>query len=139
MNEILRLALVAAQTVATANAPPPPRARPFFVVIAVMTIVICVLIASGFILTGLWIFLLPYLGPVGTPLVLGGVLLLKAGVFLLLLRIHPARAVTTTAAPVSLRQLAPVVAEAEQLFSDHKLTALTAALLAGLVVGTRRA
>ena len=137
MNEILRLVLVAAQAAATAQ-PPPPRARPYLVAVGALTIAICLAIASGFILTALWVFLLPYLGPVWTPLALAGMLLLTAGAVVLVLRTRPARAATPATAPVSISQFAPILAEAGQVFNDHKLTVLIAALLAGVVAGSRR-
>ena len=137
MREILQLALAAAQAV-TAAQQPKPRVRPYCVVVLAVGIFLCLLAASGLLLTALWLFLLPYLGPVGTPLALAGIMLIKAGAYLLWLRIGRSRPAATAPASISAADLAPVLAEAERLFRANKLSALTAALLAGLVVGARR-
>ena len=103
-----------------------------------MGIVLCLLTASALVMTAAWLFLLPYLGPIGTPLALAGIVLIKAGICLLWLRFGLSRPAPTPPASISTADLAPVLAEAERLFCTHKLSALTAALLAGLVAGARR-
>jgi hypothetical protein len=137
MQEILQLALLAAQAVTAAN-PPKPRARPYCVAGGVVWIALCLLTANGLLLTAAWLFLLPMLGPAGTPLALAGVVLIKAGAILLWLRSRSSRAALATPQPLPAAHLAPILAEAERMFSANKLPALTAALLAGLLAGVRR-
>lgn len=137
MRELLQLALAAAQA-ATAAQPTKPRVRPYCVVVVAVAIFLCLLTASGLVLTAAWLFLLPYLGPAGTPLALAGIVLIKAGAYLLWLRIRLSRPAPAASPAVSAAQLAPALAEAERIFAANKLSALAAALLAGLVAGARR-
>ena len=137
MQEILRLALMAAQAMAATN-PPQPRVRPYCVVGGVAGILLCLLTASGLVTAAAWLFLLPHLGPVGTPLVLAGIVLVKACAILLWLRWRSPRPVPAAPLSASVADLAPILAEAERMFSANKLPTLMAALLAGLVVGGRR-
>ena len=141
MQDILRMALVAAQAVAAAN-PPQPRARPYCIVGGVAGILLCLLTASGLVTAAAWLFLLPHLGPVGPPLVLAGIMLIIATAILVWLRLRASPPAPAAPLAVSVADLVPIVAplltEAERLFRANKLTTLTAALLAGLTVGARR-
>ena len=86
----------------------------------------------GCVLTGLWIFLLPHVGPVGAPLVVGGLLLLAS--FALLASTRTARIPPPAAPPVDILP-ALAVAEVTDLLKAHKGSVLLAAVLAGLTAG----
>jgi hypothetical protein len=80
----------------------------------------------------LWIWCVPHLGQAGAALVVAGFLLALALVALALMRhlLHPRRAPRRAdAAPEML------VAEAIQLFKEHKISVLMAAFVAGLEAG----
>lgn len=79
---------------------------------------------------GFWIFLLPHVGPVGAPVIVGGVL------FLVSLGILAARrlAVRVPPPPAEIPQ-ALSLADATALLKDQKAPVLFAALLAGLAAG----
>ena len=91
--------------------------------------VLCWLAASGCLLVALWLFLL---GPVGTPLLIGCLLALKAVGILLWLRYGLAR--PPAPAPVAIAPAA-LLAEAERLFKANTAPVLISALLVGLFVG----
>ena len=137
MQELVRLALLVARALA-ATQPPRPRVHPFRVAAGLVTVLLCLVTAGGCLLAALWLYLLPYLGPVGTPLVLAGALLIKAGVILLWLRLHLKRHSAANAPSSAAAELAPALAEVEQIVRTHKLSSLSAALLTGLALGTRR-
>lgn len=86
----------------------------------------------GCVMTGLWLFLLPHVGPVGAPLIVGGILLLAS--VALLASIRTSRAPPP---PVPSVDILPALAIAEitNLFKAHKGSALIAAVLAGLTAG----
>jgi hypothetical protein len=131
MQSLIRLALMAAQLIAVPQ-PAPPRVRPWCVAAGVSAVVVCWLAASGCLLTALWLFLLPLLGPAGTPLVIGCLLALKAASILLWLRYGLARP-----APPAPSVIAPAVllAEADRLFKANTGPVLMTALLVGLFAG----
>jgi hypothetical protein len=123
---------MAAQLVAV----PQPAQRPsrrWCVVAGVAAVVVCWLAASGCLLTAVWLFLLPLLGPVGTPLVIGCLLLLKAASILLWLRYGLARPCAPAPAAIA---PAVLLAEAERLFKANTGPVLMTALLVGLFAGT---
>jgi len=131
MQSLIRLALMAAQ-MAVAPQPTQPRVRPWFVAAGVAVAVACWLAASACLLTALWLFLLPTLGPAATPLVIAVLLVLKAAGILLWLRYGLARpAAPASAAIVPLALLA----EADRLFKANTAPVLMTALLVGLFVG----
>ena len=109
MQELVRLALLVARALA-ATQPPRPRVHPFRVAAGLVTVLLCLVTAGGFLLAALWLYLLPYLGPVGTPLVLAGALLIKAGVILLWLRLHLKRHSAANAPSSAAAELAPALA-----------------------------
>jgi hypothetical protein len=78
----------------------------------------------------LWIALIPSLGPAGAPLVVAGVCLVFAGILgliaWLLLRRRRAR-------PADGLQLDAILTEAGRLINEHKVAALLAAALAGML------
>jgi hypothetical protein len=136
MQEILRLALLAAQTVAAAK--PQPRIRPYRVIVGAFGICLCIATAAGFGLTAAWLWLLPQLGPVITPLALAGGLVILAGLILIWMRARSTPPAPAQPLANAVADIAPALAEAQRLFNAHKITALTAVLLAGLMVGSRR-
>ncbi len=131
------MALAAAQAMAASKAPQ-PQGQPCCAAVAMLGISLSLLAAHGFLLAALWAWLFPNLGPALTPLALAVVLLVEAAGFLLLLRRHASTAPPATLLSLSTAQLAPVLAEAQHLFNDHKLTSLLAAMLAGVAAGARR-
>ena len=138
MENLIHLALTLAQAIIP---PPPPRPRisPFVLALAAVSLTICALVAAVFYLIAIWRFLLPYLGPVGTPLAIAGLATLKAIVILLWLHFaknRPAPA-AAMAQPSPVAAIAAQVAEAEALVKEHKTSALVAALLVGLMAGRK--
>jgi hypothetical protein len=133
MQDLLRLALLAVQ--AMTSDPPPPVTRPFWGLAAAACVSLCLLVASGLLLTACWLFLLPHLGAAGTPALLGVIALANAGAILLWLRARTTPKAPPPAAPVD---IAPILAEAQRLFDAHRPTAFATALLAGLALGARR-
>ena len=136
MQSLIRLALLAAQLLAVPQ-PAQPRVRPWCVAAGVSAVVVCWLAASGCLLTALWLFLLPLLGPAGTPLVIGGLLALKAASILLWLRYGLARPAAPPPAVIAPAVIAPAVllAEADRLFKANTGPVLMTALLVGLFAG----
>jgi hypothetical protein len=139
MRELLQLALLAAQAVA-ASKPQPPQERPYVVVTCVVGITLCMLVAEGFLVTAIWLFLLPVLGSAFTALALAGIVLVKAGLIAVWLRLKPSRATPHATAPAMhpLALLPPVLEEAGRMFNAHKAPSLMAAMLIGLVVAARQ-
>lgn len=92
----------------------------------------CAAVGLGCVLAALWLFLLPYLGPVGAPLAIGGSLLLVGLVVVALGRIS-----RSFQPPAPLHNVLPAlaVAEATNLLKDHKSSVLIAAVIAGLTSG----
>ena len=131
MQSLIRWALLAAQLVAVPQPPAPPRRHPWCIAAGAAAAVLCWLAASLCLLTALWLYLLPLLGPVGTPLVIGCLLALKAAAILLWLRHGQA---SPTPAPAAI-QPAALLAEAERLFKANTAPVLMSALLVGLFVG----
>ncbi len=142
MRELLQFALLAAQAVAAAQ-PAPPQVRPPWRlrcrIAGLAIVVLCILIAGGFILTALWLFLVPLIGPLFTALVIAGLALLKAICIAVALRYWPTASVAAVPSPVP-SPLSPAVllAEAAAVFKANKAPVLFAALLAGAVAGTAK-
>jgi hypothetical protein len=90
---------------------------------------VLMLVALGCVATALWIFTLPFLGPVGAPLVVAAtlsiVILILATAAWLIIR-HSRRGSGAGAAPQLL------LSEAMRLFSEHKGAVLLAAVVAGM-------
>jgi hypothetical protein len=99
--------------------------------------VLFVVAALGCAAAALWLFALPYVGPVYAPLIVAGVLLLIALVILAVAR-GVLRRQRATPASVTSAELAALLEAAEPLLQEHKGTVLLAALVAGLVAGGRR-
>ena len=89
--------------------------------------------AWGCACAALWIALIPSLGPAGAPLVVAGACLLLAGILALVawLAVHRRRA-----RPVDGLQLDAVLTEAGRLINEHKVAALLAAALAGMLAAS---
>ncbi len=129
MSNFLQLALMAAQAVAAMKSSPPP-GRAWCRIAGVASMALCLLIASGFLLAALWLFLEPRLGAIQTALLIAALLALKATVIALLLRYW--RPTRKASAPIE----ALPVAELMAVFNTHKMPALLAALAAGVIAGT---
>lgn len=84
-------------------------------------------------LIALWIYVIPFVGPAGAPLVVGGVLLLIGLIFLLLARKRPVAAV-----PQPARVAQQNAVEAENLFKQHKGALLLALFTAAFQSGVSR-
>jgi hypothetical protein len=104
----------------------------------------CVTLATAFaiasvgcVVTALWVFVLPEVGPVGAPLIAAAALFLVCLPLLLIAQsvlrrprqTLPARALPDAAIPALL------IAEASRLLEENKGAALLAALLAGATAG----
>lgn len=92
------------------------------------------LAALGCAATALWIFALPALGPVGAPLVVAAVLstlILVLAMAIWLIHRGGRRQASADTDPQLL------LAGATRLFSEHRAAALLAAVVAGVVAGTR--
>ncbi len=98
--------------------------------IAAGAVALCLVGALACALTALWIYLLPHIGPVGAPLIVSSVLLLIAAGVLMRKPRPPAPRAPEIAPEALLR-------EASRLLKAYKVEALIAALLAGLVAGSR--
>ena len=137
MQELLRLALAATQA-RVAERSPPPRVRPLGVALALVVMVPCLAAANILLLVALWACLMPFCGPVGTPLAVAGALLLEAAGCLPLLCRRPVPQASAPVAPLLMTDLLPGVAEAGRMLGEHKHAGLLAALLAGVAAGSRR-
>lgn len=93
----------------------------------------CGVAAIACALVALWLYVLPQVGPTGAPLVVAGVLLgMCLALFALVqYRFRPRPPPAAGVAPSVL------IAEATRLLNENKGTVLLAALLAGLVAGSR--
>jgi len=131
MQDLIALVLAVVQAAALQRARP-SRARRLCVAAGVAGLVLCYLVASACLLTALWLFLLPRVGEVGAPLVIAGLLVVKALVILAWLRFGQARAAQPSPAEISPSVL---LAEVDRLFKAHKGSAVAAALLVGLMAG----
>jgi len=96
---------------------------------------ICAIAAMTCAIFALWIFALPYVGPVGAPLLAAGVLVI---ISIALLAV--ARSVLRRPRRRSHPSVAPelMIAEATRLLREHKGAVLLAALVAGLIAGNDR-
>lgn len=129
MQDLVRLALLAARMVAPPAAPP---CRPAWVGIAGFALAaVFGCLALGFTMAALWLFLWPWLGGGGTALVLAGLTLATAAGLALWLRQAPAKAAAPAPPAVSLEA-------AEQLIRAHLAPSLLAALMAGAYFGSNR-
>ena len=137
MDKLINLALVLAQTLGL-QPPAPRRVHPLFLALGIFALVLCCAVAYGCLLTALWLFLLPYLGVIGTPLAIAGVALLKAVIIVVWLRYGARRG--NRPAPLPLSASVPIaahLAEAAALVKEHKGSALAAAVLVGMMAARR--
>jgi hypothetical protein len=81
----------------------------------------------------LWIALIPSLGPAGAPLVVAGACLLLGGILALVAWLAVRR---RRARPLDGLQLDAVLTEAGRLINEHKVAALLAATLAGMLAAS---
>jgi len=84
------------------------------------------------ILTALWIYLIPRIGPAGAALTVGGILLLFSGILVLVARSSFTPDESEADMPALGEEL---LEELRESFEEHKGLALLAALAAGLLVG----
>jgi hypothetical protein len=98
-------------------------------IVCVLIAALLALTAAGCAIAALWIYLLPLLGPVGSPLAAAAALLIVALALLLIAR-RVLRAPATSAPPSG-----DTAAALARLTKDHKVEMLVAALTAGLVAG----
>jgi hypothetical protein len=84
------------------------------------------------ILTALWIYLIPRIGPAGAALTVGGILLLLSGILVLVARSSFTPDESEADMPALGEEL---LEELREGFEEHKGLALLAALAAGLLVG----
>lgn len=131
MSDLLGLALTLIGT------PARRRSSSDVVVLAAASTFAALTVAAALICAAaaLWIGLHPIAGPIGAPLIVAAVLLVLALVASALahraLRPRPAPAPTTVGSTESL------LAEAAGLVAAHKIPVLLAAVLAGMVAGSR--
>ncbi|MEJ0048037.1 MAG: hypothetical protein WDN04_19390 [Rhodospirillales bacterium] len=100
----------------------------------------CALGVVGCLLTALWIYVLPHVGAVGAPLVVAAVLLvIGLGVLALMHRAARPRRAPVAADPGRAALLAELsnLGEISELVRAQKGPALIAALVAGLMAGSR--
>lgn len=128
MSDLLRLLTLLAEKRA-------PRQKPgFFARIGLSAIAGFFLLWALFCaLIALWIYVIPFVGPAGAPLVVAGVLLVIALVCLALSRKRP---VAVMPQPVRREQQKAV--EAENLFKEHKGALLLALFTAAFQSGVSR-
>jgi hypothetical protein len=91
----------------------------------------CLAGTSILLIVALWLYLLPLLGLALTPLVLAGVLLAIAVMGMAGKRLATPKPVVTVAAPPPITL---ALEDAARIFSVNKLSALSAALVAGIVL-----
>lgn len=87
--------------------------------------------ALGCAVTALWIFMLPFLGPIGAPLIIAAALLVAALIMAAIVWLvgrHDRRKPDLAMAPQLL------LSEATRFFSEHKGAVMLAALVAGMAV-----
>lgn len=94
----------------------------------------CAIVGTGCLLTSIWIYAIPYVGPSGAPLVVAAVLLVAATAMVAVTRqlAAPPPAVAKPAVDPAL-----LLAEAARLTRAHQAPMLLAALIAGLELGKR--
>jgi hypothetical protein len=102
---------------------------------ATIVAVVCAMAAIGCLLAALWIYALPYVGAVGAPAVVAGVLIILCCAVLTFMRYAP-KLRRRIASPPFDAAPALLLAQATRLLKEHKGPVLIAALLAGLVAGT---
>jgi len=97
---------------------------------------VVVFAALGCAAAALWLFALPYVGPVWAPLIVAGAFLLLALVLLAVARAALRR--KSAAPPLDMAALSALLAEAEPLVKQNLMSLLLAALIAGAVAGSGR-
>jgi hypothetical protein len=98
---------------------------------------ILLLAAFGCAIAALWLSLRPQIGPVLTPLAVGGLFLLLA-IALLLISRAVARGAPKAPAVSTGDPLAELATDAVRLLREHQGAALLSAMLAGLILGRKR-
>jgi hypothetical protein len=93
---------------------------------------IAAIAALGCAIAGIWLALLPAIGPVWTPLLIGAVLAGIAGILVLLVAGRPAR----RAGLGTSGDAADPAALFSAVFRDHKTSILLGAALAGMLAGS---
>ncbi len=116
--------------------PPPPRAPQHLVyrAMAILVAALCLLGGICCAMASLWLFALPWLGRVGAPLLVAGVLLVAALALLLSAR---GRRKRLRPAPVPAGSAALLLAELGRAASAGETPILLTALFAGMALGTR--
>ena len=85
--------------------------------------------------TALWIYLLRFVGPVGAPLIVAGVLLLIA---IILIATGWRRLRGSRRPPPPLAAAEAAIGETKRLLQEHKVAVLLAAAVSGLIFGNGR-
>lgn len=132
MSELLRLALTLLAT------PPQRRSSTDTIVALAATAVVglAVVAAVACAAAATWIGLHPLVGPIGAPLIVAGAFVVVALVGLTTAR-HALRPPSTSAAPPAAASNEALLVEASRLVAAHKAPVLLAAVLAGVVAGSR--
>lgn len=132
MGDVIKLALLIAEAAGRRNGRQ-ATAHAASIAATTMAAICCGFAAMTCALVALWLYVLPKVGPTGAPLVVGGVLVVMCLVLVALVRYElrprpsPPAGVTSTV----------LIAEATRLLKENKGPVLLAALVAGLVAGTR--
>lgn len=131
MSDLIRLALGLVEVGAAGRS---RRAITQMACVAAATVLAALLgiAAIACALTALWMYALPHVGAVGTPLIVAGVLVVMSGAVYALMR--RARKPCPRQPPASVTTEL-LLAEATGLFKEHKGAVLVAALIAGLLAG----
>jgi hypothetical protein len=132
IDGLLRLATMAAAASGKTGSIGRTTGRMTAVVLCASLAAVSAIAAGGCASVALWLFAIPYVGPVAAPLVAAGGLLVSCAVLMIVAQaiLHYRRV-----APSSLPASGLRLEEAMRLFSESKGTMLLAALVAGLVAG----
>ena len=94
--------------------------------------------AFGFLLFALWAFVRPMAGPIGSPLIMAGVLGVFAGIMVLIIRnVLQPKTQQNVPGPRAVEQ-ERILLEAEAIIRKQKLPVLLAAVLFGLFAGSQK-
>jgi len=133
IDGLLRLATMAAAASGKAGSTGRTKGRMTAVALCASLAAVSAIAAGGCAAVALWLFAIPYVGPVAAPLVAAGGLLVSCFVLMIVARgiLHyRPRASSSTLAPGLL------LGDAQRLFNENRGTMLLAALVAGLSAGS---
>ena len=134
MNAVLKAALVAFLRLTAAERLGAAVGRLTGAAVCVILAGICALAAFACAIAALWIAILPAVGPAYASLFAGGALLTLCFVALAVARFLLTKRRAHTRSPA----IDPLLAEVTRLLQEHPGTALLAALVAGLALGSKR-